>query len=282
METTDQEAGTVRQVREVMTGRPVTIGHDDDLSHAREVMLKFGVRHLPVIRGEKVEGMISDRDILGAASVSGFRAARTMRVEDAMHREVPVLTPFDPIEDVAAKMVALRIDGMPVVERGKLVGVVTTTDLLLERTAWAEGPSVGAKPTARNFMTPDPEWATADVSLYSAASKMSQLGIRHLPVVDRERRLVGMLSDRDVREAIGDPSAAFEESKLEDGLTVGDVMRATPVRLTLDATVEDVANVFTDERVGAIVIVDEGDHPVGIVSYVDVISWLLRTRRSLA
>jgi CBS domain-containing protein len=132
--------------------------------------------------------------------------------------------------------------------------------------------------TARQIMTPDPESTSSDVTVLSAAAKMSELDIRHLPVVDRENRLIGMLSDRDVREAIGDPSVVIGEDRLDDGILVAEAMRETPVRLGLDANLDEIANVFTDERVGAIVIVDEDDHPAGILSYVDLIAWFMRNR----
>lgn len=278
METLQQDGVATRQVREVMTTRPATIQEGEDLSRARELMLNGRVRHLPVLRGDEVEGMISDRDILGAASVRGFRAAREMRVAEAMNINVPAVSPFDSIQDVASKMVALRVDGMPVVERGTLVGVVTATDLLFEMSTGTETRTPAGRVTARDLMTPDPESTSADVTVLSAASKMSELDIRHLPVVDRENRLVGMLSDRDVREAIGDPATAIGENSLDDGLLVSEAMRESPVRIGLDAGLEQIANVFTDERVGAIVVVDEGNRPVGILSYVDVIAWFMRNR----
>src|SRR5262245_42096557 len=67
METTGQEILPSRQVREVMTGRPATVRLDEGLGRARQIMTRRGVRHLPVMRGDSVEGMISDRDILAAA-----------------------------------------------------------------------------------------------------------------------------------------------------------------------------------------------------------------------
>src|SRR4051812_15193926 len=125
--------------------------------------------------------------------------------------------------------------------------------------------------TARDVMTADPETTTADVSLFDAASKLAGLGVRHLPVVDDRGCLIGILSDRDVRTAIGDPLEALRGREDLD-ITVGDAMKEDPVRERMTASITQLATLLSDERIGAIPIVDEGDHPIGIVSYVDLLA----------
>lgn len=274
------EMETTREVREVMTRNPIAVRPEDDLALARQIMLWAGVRHLPVVRDGRLVGMLSDRDLLQASSELGFARARTMPVSKASRQEIPSVGPHDPVEDAAAKMVSEGIDGLPVLDHGKLVGIVTTTDLLLERSraSAAESAATPGKATARMVMTPDPEVVAEESSLYSAAQTMAELSIRHLPVIDPEGCLVGMLSDRDVRAAIGDPIDALRADSERESLTVENVMSSHPVRVPLDAPLEELANVFTDERVGAIVVVDEGNRPVGIVSYVDLLAWLVRSR----
>lgn len=129
-------------------------------------------------------------------------------------------------------------------------------------------------PTARLVMTPDPETILEEASLFEAAAKMAELGVRHLPVVDDSGLLVGMLSDRDIRSAIGDPVEALRGRRDESESRVSDVMAPDPLRVALDAPISDIAEMLVDERIGAVPVVDEGDRPVGIVSYVDLIRYL--------
>ena len=263
-----------------MTRNPITVRPEDDLALARQIMLWAGVRHLPVVRDGRLVGLLSDRELLQASSELGFATARTLPVSKVSRQEIPSVGPHDPVEDAAARMVSERIDGLPVLDHGKLVGIVTTTDLLLERSRDSASPggATSSKANARMVMTPDPEVVAEESSLYSAAQTMAELSIRHLPVIDREGTLVGMLSDRDVRAAIGDPIDALRADSERESLTVDAVMSSHPVRVSLDTPIEELANVFTDERVGAIVVIDEGNRPVGIVSYVDLLAWLVRNR----
>lgn len=137
--------------------------------------------------------------------------------------------------------------------------------------------TVARKGTARDVMTVDPETVSAESSLYDAASVMAELGVRHLPVTDATGRLIGMLSDRDVRTTLGDPMEALRGREDSD-VTVADAMRADPLSESLETSVDALAMILADEKIGAIPIVDEGDRPVGIVSYVDLLSWYAKNR----
>ncbi len=129
---------------------------------------------------------------------------------------------------------------------------------------------------ARHLMTPDPETVTAETHLMTAASRMAELGLRHLPVNDADGRLVGMISDRDLRVALGNPGEALRTTpRLADveELTVGAVMAPDPISVDLDTPVRAIAEILAIEHIGAVPVVDEGDHVVGIVSYVDVLAY---------
>ena len=137
---------------------------------------------------------------------------------------------------------------------------------------------VKAAPTARLVMTPDPETVLEEASLFEAAALMAELGVRHLPVVDELGKLIGMLSDRDIRSAIGDPVEALRGRHEDSESRASDVMSPDPLRASLDTPVSEIAEMLVDERIGAVPVVDEGDRPVGIISYVDLIRFLAATK----
>jgi acetoin utilization protein AcuB len=100
--------------------------------------------------------------------------------------------------------------------------------------------------------------------------------VRHVLVVDEERRLLGIVSDRDVRTAIGDPLEALKQELTElEELKVAGVMTTDVSTVREDARLSDVARQFVDERVGALPVLDARHRLVGLVSYVDVIRALL-------
>jgi CBS domain-containing protein len=126
---------------------------------------------------------------------------------------------------------------------------------------------------ARMLMTRAPATAAADDHLIDAAARMLDRNVRHLPVIDGDHHVVGMLSDRDVRTAFGDSSRSLRPRdalvRLQ-AMHVADAMTRDAFVVRQDAPFTDVVRVFTEQRVGAVPVVDETERLVGIISYVDV------------
>lgn len=149
---------------------------------------------------------------------------------------------------------------------------------LRKTTAKRSAPRNSVRPAlARSVMTPDPETVHEEASLFEAAARMTELGVRHLPVVDERGALVGMLSDRDLRTSIGDPVEALRGRRDESESRVSDVMTRDPLRVELGTSIAEIAAMLTDDRIGAVPVVDEGDRPVGIISYVDLLRFLAKS-----
>jgi len=126
---------------------------------------------------------------------------------------------------------------------------------------------------ARMLMTHQPLTAAADDNLLDAAARMAERNVRHLPVIDGDRHVVGILSDRDVRTVVGDMTRSLRPTDATvrmKSLRVADAMTRETFVVRHDASFAEVARVFTDQRVGAVPVVDDTDHLVGIISYVDV------------
>ena len=126
---------------------------------------------------------------------------------------------------------------------------------------------------ARMLMSREPLTAAVDDNLMDAAARMADRNVRHLPVVDGDRRVVGILSDRDVRTLVGDASRPLrpDDAKVRmRSLRVGDAMTRDVFVVAQDAPFAEVARIFTDQKVGAVPVVDDGDRLVGVISYVDV------------
>ncbi len=104
-------------VREIMMGSPVTLKPDDTLDLANDIISLGRIRHIPVVENGKLTGMISARDLMGAAS-------------SIMKKRVVTVEPDTPITNAARLMADKKIGCLPVVESGALVGLVTTTDVL--------------------------------------------------------------------------------------------------------------------------------------------------------
>jgi len=119
----------------------ITINEQDNLLSIEEGMERFGMRHLPVVDGDRLVGLITHRDILRVtrSSLQGFRLDREIDrrkqeetfVADVMKRDVLTVTPDTPIKDAARLIVDRHIGCLPVVgAEGRLLGIVTEFDLV--------------------------------------------------------------------------------------------------------------------------------------------------------
>jgi len=117
-----------------------------------------------------------------------------LRVSDVMVREVVTAGKNTPLKEAANSMYEKRVGSVVVVdEAGKPVGIVTERDLVY---ACAKG--LSADTPIWMVMTENPITIGEDALLLDAVEKMRSLNVRHLPVVDKEGKLVGIISVRDV------------------------------------------------------------------------------------
>ena len=121
-------------VGDSMTREVATLAPDDTAKAALVLCRERRIRHLPVLEGGSLVGVVSDRDLRSATPALGdpARAAALaeIRVGDVMVGEVVTVLPSDPIEQAANMMRERRIGCLPVVDDGGLVGIVTTSDVM--------------------------------------------------------------------------------------------------------------------------------------------------------
>ncbi|MEZ5898068.1 MAG: CBS domain-containing protein [Hyphomicrobiaceae bacterium] len=121
-----------------------------------------------------------------------------MKVKDAMHRGVEWVTPETPLADLAKRMRDHDIGALPVGDDDKLVGMVTDRDIVCRGLTNGKDP---AKLTARDIMTPAIVWCRSEEDLDDATRIMESKRIRRLPVIDENKRMVGILSLGDISHA---------------------------------------------------------------------------------
>ncbi len=117
-------------IAEVMTDAPHTIGRDEKLAQAYDVMRRFGLRHLPVLDGGRLVGVLSQRDLLFVEAAAGGVDGRVEKVGQAMAHDVFCVAPGDLVTDVAREMGERKYGCAVVLDRGSVVGIFTATDAL--------------------------------------------------------------------------------------------------------------------------------------------------------
>jgi CBS domain-containing protein len=125
-------------VREIMMGSPVTLKPEDTLDLANDVIALGRIRHIPVVDDGRLVGIITERDLIGAAASQIFglkqknksALLKSVLIKEVMKKRVVTAAPETPIKDVAHLMAEKKIGCVPVVSAGAVVGLVTTTDIL--------------------------------------------------------------------------------------------------------------------------------------------------------
>lgn len=113
-----------------------------------------------------------------------------MKVSEAMTREVRLARPDQSIREVAQLMSELDIGAVPVEENDRLVGMITDRDIAVRAIAEGRGPDTKVS----EVMTSDIKYCFDDQSIDEVTRNMGDLQVRRLPVVNRDKRLVGILS----------------------------------------------------------------------------------------
>jgi acetoin utilization protein AcuB len=126
-------------VRDLMTPNPITVAHGQTVGKAMELMTRFDIRRLPVIRDGKLTGIVSDRDVRQMAGRPSVKLEKTaadeaylhLPVEEVMTLNAITVRETQPAQDAVALMIKHKISGLPVVGRdGVLVGIISDQDVL--------------------------------------------------------------------------------------------------------------------------------------------------------
>ena len=119
-----------------------------------------------------------------------------MKVKEAMHKGVEWVGPDTPVTELAKLMCTHNIGAIPIGENDRLIGMVTDRDIVCKGLAQEDFDVHRA--TARDVMTPGIHCCREDDDLAKAVRHMEALGLRRLPVINKGKRMVGMLALGDV------------------------------------------------------------------------------------
>lgn len=116
-------------VQKYMTTQPHTIGYDQTIEKAKDMMAEYRIRHLPVLKGGKLVGILSDRDVKFVMTFKDTDPKKTYVYE--VYTELPYsVHPEAKLDEVAANMAEKKYGSALVVSNDKLVGIFTEVDAM--------------------------------------------------------------------------------------------------------------------------------------------------------
>jgi len=256
-------------VSDFMTVDPVTAAPETSIHDALVTMDLHGVRHLPVVSDGQLVGVVSDRDLLGQAGWSlpagGDPAAPDeTRVEELMQKDAVTVNPSDAVVAAAVELSIRGIGCLPVIQDGKLVGIVSETDLLRLVSGLKDGPEA-VNQSIEAIGAPQAVTASPTATVRQLDELMNAKGIRHVPIADGGK-VVGIVSDRDMRRA------GWHEGR--EQTFADEIMSKGPITIAMSHTVQEAALIMSDRRVSSLVTESESG-AVGIITSTDLLEFAL-------
>jgi CBS domain-containing protein len=276
-------------VGEVMTANPIVAQVPGSRTDVLKIMIKHNITGLPVVKRSDgtLTGLITRQDI--------FNKPDEDQLAMLMNRDPPTIGPKDHVERAAMLFCSGGVRHLPVIDKNRLVGIVTPTDLLgvVEKAGFNETVESVIKSTCVPIFEESP------LVLALVTLKVSRVSA--LPVLDERGRLVGILTDRDLfNTTIVNGRVAktemgmgkdedewswegmrsvmklwYEVSRLElPGATVKDVMVKSPTTVFRKTTVSEAARIMRKNDFGQLPVRDAKDNLLAMIYDLDIISVL--------
>lgn len=272
----------MRIVADIMTAAPIVVEVPGSRNDAINIMVRNKLTGLPVIRSSdgSLMGIVSRRDI--------FRNFEEDQLSLIMKKNCITIGPDASLAEAAAVFSEKRIHRLPVVEEGRLVGIITPTDLL------KEVKEMKTAMTAEAVIRTTCVTAYVDEPLTYTIAAMRVSDVSAVPVLDGFGKLVGILTDRDLfsdqikdREAMS--KLGIEDSELAgyrnvlplfyaatdrylaDDKRVRDYMVPDPITVFKKITLSDVARIMLQNDFGQVPVHGTKDDLVGMIYDVDVL-----------
>jgi len=254
------------KVEEVMTKEVISVDKDVELELVLKLMKKHEITKIPVLEEKKLIGIVTDNLIaykLGAIRTRGIPASR-LHVSSVTEKDVVTVSPDTEIGDLLKEVGEPGLTMLPVIEKEKLVGVLTKADLL---------PLVKSKKKIKEIMHKRLLAVSPSDRVIHARRQMIDENIARLPVLN-QGKLVGMISDTEIAFALAELKSlplGRQRHRLDE-LTVSEVMKTPVVWTEGGITSEEAAKIMLKHNIGALPIL-ENNKIVGLVTRTD----LLRT-----
>ncbi|MBE7551218.1 MAG: DUF190 domain-containing protein [Anaerolineales bacterium] len=257
-------------------------------------------RVMPRLKEMVVEGLITVHEV--EVVTYSHRRLRELPAEapvrDVMSREVYRVQADTPLAEAVELLLDKVYRALPVVDQeGRVIGILTDGDLLdrADLLAVSAQKELNEAETAQELhhlrqsgqtvgecMTPNPVTVTDDTTIAQAVNVMVEHNIKRLPVVDAQRKLVGMVSRVDVLRALAEPPVAESPRKSPppgQHIRVGDVMMTNVPTVRINASLVEIVNLLVSHAHRRIVVIDEQRRVVGIITDGDLIKRATREER---
>ena len=257
------------QIKNLMSTSLITIDKDQSLADALKLLRKNRISRLPVLNNKELTGIISERDIakkLGSSKYESMPASR-LHVSSVMVKDIISVPQSMRLAEVANIMLENGIGSVPVIDDGKMVGIVSKADFV---TMAIDGEYDNI--CTKEIMTKDVISVSPSERLIHARRVSIDAKVGRLPVIDDEE-LVGMITSKDLMRAFIDfrkkVPERYQKSQIKEVL-VEYIMSRNPLVVTKDHSISDVAKIMIETGYNGLPVVED-DKVIGIITQTDIL-----------
>ncbi|HEX9908818.1 MAG TPA: CBS domain-containing protein [Thermoplasmata archaeon] len=279
------------KVKEVMTENPIVAELPGTRTEVLKKLVKNNVTGLPVIKSDDgtLAGFVTRQDI--------FSKPDEEQLALVIRRDIPTISPNASVRDAARLMVDRGLTHLSVVEKNKLVGILTPTDLLI--VVEKENPQTTVEDIVRSPCVPIYQGAPLTVALATFRAAK----VYALPVLDDDAKLVGIVTDRDIfNQTVVDNAVVMSDLGIGDDednwtweglrnvmklwyevsrvdlpkLSVKEIMVKSPTTVFRKTLVADAARIMRKNDFGQLPVRDSKDNLVAMIYDIDVVSTLAK------
>ncbi|MBA3044566.1 CBS domain-containing protein [archaeon] len=256
------------KVKELMTKNIVATAPEKQVSEILGIMRKHDIHELPVIERNKLVGLVSYNHLIRRRKL-----ALTSHVKSVMVSP-PTISQNDSLITISDVLLTNGFRTVPVTEKKKIIGMVSRTDVIRATKMIGE---ITEMPVGR-IMTSNPVCVRENEGVIKAKDTMRDMGIRTLPVADKNGNIIGAFGLKDISsffEANRNKSSRGEVSgeRIPVNIEVKSVMHSPPITVDPKANIGTVIDLMTKHRISS-VIVEEKRKPIGIVTQADILGVL--------
>lgn len=259
-------------LKNFMVSNPISVRPDSSLHYATQVMARTDTHYLPVTSSDNIlVGFLSERDILSYRVRRPNHDPKTTPLSEAMQSRPMTATPENSLSEAAKRLAESPMSCLPVTEKGKLVGIVTRSGVLAAAVR-SSMTAFSTHLTIADVMARDPMTVAPEDDVLAAAKLMNYTGVQHMPVVDQEEKVIGILSESGLKALVRRHEEYTRTMGSDDRVyRVGDAMSQPPLHVKADDNCGAVAGTFVQLGANAAVVTAEDGTIEGIVSYLDLL-----------
>jgi CBS domain-containing protein len=257
------------KVKEIMTTEVISVDKDVSLKRVLDLMKKHNITKIPVLEEKKFFGLVTDNVIaykLGSIRKRGITASR-LHASSVTEKEVKIISPEEDVKNILKTVGEPGPTMLPVIEKQKLVGVVTKANLL---------PLVKNKNQVYSIMQKKVYTVGLDDRVIHARRIMITENIARLPVLE-DKKLIGIISDMEIAFAFASLKKSISLGKQKhqlDELLVSDVMLTHVVWINPSTSIYDAAQLMLKQNVGALPVLEK-EKLVGMVTRTDLLKTIV-------